>query len=539
MAKKSKFITIALSVLMLGSLLAGCSSGTKDAGTATEQGSGNSIVSNSDNIGSTYPLATDKTLTYWAEYNTTKSTIDEVPLFQEWQKRTGVPLKFISPPSGQAKDTLNILLASGDLPDLIEYDWFNFPGGPEKAIAEGYILKLNDIIDEHAPNLKKFLAENPAIDKMLKTDNGSYYTFPFLRGDPLLQVYQGPIVREDWLEELDLPLPETIEDWHTVLKAFKDEKGATAPLSFQLSFLNEGAFVGAFGTNRSWYQEDGIVKYGPLQESYKDFLTTFRQWYEEGLLDRNIANVDGKALDANITTGATGATIHNSGSGIGKWTPLLVENDSKAKLAAAPYPVINRGDVPKFGQKDPQYTTGTNVAITSKSKNVELAARLLDWGYSEEGHMFFNFGQEGLSYELKDGEPVYTDLLMNNPDKLTPSQAMSLYIRANYGGPFVQDKRYIKQYLVLPQQQAALDIWKNTDVDKYKIPQVTPTPEEASELAQIMNDVNTLIDEMTLKIILGNEPVDAYESYMNKLKTLKIDRAIEIQQAALDRYKTR
>ncbi|MBW7453058.1 extracellular solute-binding protein [Paenibacillus sepulcri] len=486
-----------------------------------------------------YPLKTDKTLTYWAEYGSTKATIDEVPFFQEWQKRTGVPLKFISPPAGQSKDALNILLASGDLPDMIEYDWFNFPGGPEKAIAEGYILKLNDIIDQYAPNLKKYLQDHPDIDKMVKTDSGSYYTFPFLRGDPLLQVYQGPIIREDWLNELGLQVPVTMDDWYNVLKAFKEKKGAAAPLSFDYNFLDNGAFVGAFGTTQGWFQENGVVKFGPMQPGYKEFLSTFHKWYAEGLLDKNIANVDGKALDANITTGASGATIHNSGSGIGKWTPLLEEKDPKAKLIAAPYPVIHKGDVPMFGQKDPQYTTGTNVAITSKTENAELAARLLDWGYGDEGHMYFNFGQEGVSYEMKDGNPIYTDLLLKNPDKLSPSQAMSLYIRANYGGPFVQDLRYNLQYLSLPQQQSALETWAKTDVDKYKLPLVTPTPEEASELAQIMNDVDTLVDEMALKIILGNEPVDAYDGYMDKLKTLKIDRAMEIQQAALDRYNKR
>jgi putative aldouronate transport system substrate-binding protein len=541
--RRSKRTIMMFVAVVLVSMVVGCSSNNNKQGaeSAEPSSAGNSEATNNGNVEVSYPLKADKPLTYWAEYNTIKASIDEVPFFQEWQKRTGVPLKFISPPTGQSKDSLNIMLASGDLPDMIEYDWFNFPGGPEKAIADGYILRLNDVIDQYAPNLKKYLQENPAIDKMLKTDNGSYYTFPFLRGDPLLQVYQGPIVRGDWLEELGLQVPETIEDWHNVLTAFKEKKGATAPLSFQLQseFLTNGAFVGAFNASRGWYQEDGQVKFGPMQPGYKDFLGTFHQWYDEGLLDKNIANVDGKALDANIVNGATGATVQNSGGGIGKWSPLLTEKDPKAALTAVPYPVINRGDMPRFGQKDPQYTTGTNVAITANSKNVELAARLLDWGYSEEGHMYFNFGQEGLTYEMKDGVPTYTDLLMNNPEKLSPSQAMSLYIRANYGGPFVQDKRYIMQYLVLPQQQAALPIWTKTDVDKYKIPQVTPTPEEASELAQIMNDVNTLIDEMTLKIILGNESVDAYEGYLNKLATFRIDRAIEIQQGALDRYNKR
>ncbi|WP_240941377.1 extracellular solute-binding protein [Paenibacillus sp. HB172176] len=535
---RSRFFVAALCAVMLIILVAGCSG---DNGNEPEASNSANHTSQDEGGEVAYPLNVDATLTYWAEYGSTMSSMNEVPFFQEWQKRTGVPLKFISPPAGQSKDALNILLASGDLPDMIEYNWFDFPGGPEKAIADGYILRLNDIIDKYAPHYKKYLEEHPEIDKMLKTDNGSYYTFPFLRGDPLLQVYQGPIVRADWLKELNLPVPETIDDWHTMLTAFKEKKGATSPLSyiFNSEFLTNGAFVGAFGTTRGWFQEDGVVKFGPLQPGYKDFLNTFHNWYEEGLLDKNIANIDGKALDANITTGATGATVHNSGSGIGKWTPLLEEKDGNAELIAAPYPVLNKGDIPMFGQKDPQYSTNGNVAITSKSENAVLAARLLDWGYSDEGHMYFNFGQEGVSYEMKDGSPVYTDLLLNNPDKLSPSQAMSLYIRANYAGPFVQDKRYIKQYLVLPQQQNALDVWTKTDVDQYKIPPLTPTPEEASELAQIMNDVNTLVDEMTLKIILGNEPIDAYDDYVEKMKTLKVDRAIEIQQAALDRYNSR
>ncbi|MFB9276437.1 ABC transporter substrate-binding protein [Cohnella cellulosilytica] len=543
-SRTSKAAALALTAAMMTFVAAGCSGGGNDKEAASPSASAPAASSDApsqEGAEVSYPLKTDKTLTYWAEYNTTKSTIDEVPFFQEWQQRTGVPLKFISPPTGQSKDALNILLASGDLPDMIEFDWFNFPGGPEKAIADGYILRLNDVIDQYAPNLKKFLQEHPDIDKMLKTDSGSYYTFPFLRGDPMLQVYQGPIIRGDWLKELNLPVPETIEEWHTTLQAFKEQKGAVSPLSYIFSgeFLNNGAFVGAFDTTRGWFQEDGQVRFGPMQPGYKEFLSTFRQWYTEGLLDKNIANVDGKALDANITTGETGATVQNSGGGIGKWMPLLQEKDSDAELVAAPYPVLRKGDMPKFGQKDPQFSNNGNVAITSSSQNVELAARLLDWGYSEEGHMYFNFGQEGVSYEMKDGAPVYTDLLMNNPEKLSPSQAMSLYIRANFAGPFVQDKRYITQYLALSQQKQALEVWSKTDIDKYKVPPVTPTPEEASELAQIMNDVNTLVDEMTLKIILGNEPIDAYDGYMDKLKSLKIDRAVEIQQTALDRYSQR
>lgn len=546
MTKRRKHLVSALVVTtMMSSLAVACSSNTtKPAPNASDN-----KTSPAPGTATTYPIQTDKTLTYWGELTGNivgvKSTHADVPFFQDWQKKTGVKLKFTAPPTNQAKEALNVMLASGDLPDMIEYDFLGaFPGGPEKAIKDGYILKLNDIIDKYAPNLKKYLKDNPNIDKMVKTDNGSYYAFPFIRGDAALQVYQGPIIRKDWLDELGLPVPETIDDWYTTLKAFKEKKGAAAPFSVvsvprPFNEFNNGHFMEAYGVTRDFYLDNGTIKFGPAEKGYKDFLALFHKWYSEGLIDKNIATVDTKAMDANFGSGATGATIGNAGGGIGRWQPIVEAKDPKAILVAAPYPVLKKGDTPFYGQKDHPFSSGGMVTITANSKNAELAARLLDYGYSDEGHMFFNFGTEGVSYKMENGYPKYTDQLMKNPDKLSPSQAMSLYIRANYSGPFVQDKRYIEQYLALPTQRDAVAIWQKTDVDKHKLPPITPTPEESSEMAKIMNDVNTLVDEMTLKIILGTEPVDNFDKYMEKMKTLKLDRALQIEKAALDRYNKR
>jgi putative aldouronate transport system substrate-binding protein len=379
---------------------------------------------------------------------------------------------------------------------------------------------------------------------MVKTDEGSYYSFPFIRGDDSLLIFQGPVIRKDWLDELGLPVPETIDDWTTTLKAFKEKKGAKAPISFVgkprvFNELGNGAFVGAFGVTRDFYLENGAVKFGPAEKGYKEFLSLFRQWYADGLLDKDVATVDSKVLDANITSGATGATWGNAGGGIGKWQPLLKEKDAKASVVGTPYPVLKKGETPKFGQRDYAFSTGGMVAISTKSKNAELAVKMLDYGYSQEGQLFHNFGTEGTSYKMENGYPKYTDLIMKNPDKLAPAQAMSLHIRGNTMGPFVQDKRYSEQYLNMPEQQQAVSIWQKTDMAKYQLPLVTPTPEESAEFAKIMTDVNTLVDEMTLKIILGAEPLESYEKYLEKMNSIKLSRAIEIKKAALDRYNKR
>lgn len=555
-----RFLSTALIITMLGTVLAACSSNDNNDKGASPSTSANASATAPDASKSaepgeasggtaTYPLQTDKTLSYWGEITGNLvgvvATHEEAPFFQDWQKRTGVKLKFTAPPSGQAKEALNVMLASGDLPDMIEFNFLNdYPGGPEKAIADGYILKLNDLIDQYAPNLKKFLQEHPDIDKMVKTDNGSYYAFPFIRGDEYLRVFQGPIVRQDWLDELGLPVPETIDDWTNMLRAFKEKKGAAAPLAVNSKprFFNDGgngAFMGAFGVNRGFYQEDGAIKFGPAEQGYKEYLKLFQSWYKEGLIDKNIATADGKSVDGSWASGATGAGIGNAGGGIGKWQPLVAANDPKAVLIGTPYPVLNKGETPKFGQKDNAYSSGGIVAVTASAKDPALAVQLLDYGYSEEGAMFFNFGTEGVSYTMVDGYPKYTDLLMKNPDKLAPAQAMSKYIRGSYNGPFIQDKRYAEQFFALQTQRDAVTTWQKTDVSKYALPPITPTPEESSEYATIMNDINTLVDEMTLKIILGTESADKFDGYVDKMKSLNLARAIEIQTAALQRYNSR
>jgi putative aldouronate transport system substrate-binding protein len=543
MNKKARKLPIfALTVAMTGGIaVAGCSDKKESAAPADSPPQTTAPSPN----GSVYPLKTDVTLTRWldsgqfANQLAIKPKMEEFPFVQDLNKRTGVKEKYVLPAVNQAKDQLNIMFASGEYTDIIEWNFLNnYPGGPEKAIKDGNILKLNDLIDKHAPNLKKYLKEHPEVDKQIKTDSGTYYGFPFIRGDDFLKTYGGPIVRKDWLDELGLPVPQTIDEWYTVLKAFKEKKGATAPLTFVstprlFDDLQFGAFYGAFGVKRDFYMEDGKVKFGPLEPGFKEFLITMRKWYAEGLLDPDIATVDSKIRDANMTSGKSGATYGLAGGGIGRMLTAMKDKDPKYNVVGAPYPVLKKGDTPKFGQKDFSAPQGGNFAISPKTKHPELVVQALDYGYSEEGQLFYNFGTEGVSYNMVNGYPTYTDQI-----KKDYASNLTLYTRAT-GGPTIQDKRYYEQFAALPQQQEAVKTWMKTDADKYQLPPISPNPEESSEFAKIINEVNTLVDETTIKILLGTESIDSYDKFREKLKSLKIERAIEIQQAALDRYNKR
>jgi putative aldouronate transport system substrate-binding protein len=493
-------------------------------------------------------------ITVWMELHQNFSQIfknmGDTEFAKELQKRTNTKVTYLHPPAGQAREAFNLLLASGDLPDVVEFNWYTIPGGPAKAIADGYILKLNDVIDKYAPNLKAYLAAKPAIARMIKTDEGWYYSFPFLRGEedssPLLFT-SGIIVRKDWLDDLKLPMPEVIGDWETTLKAFKDKKGATAPLSliyvsstsWELTNQLVNCFAPAFDANGQYYVDGGKVKLGIVQPGFKSFLAEMNGWYKQGLLDPNFATADRKAVEANFTGGKSGVTQGSAGQNIGRYMQVMTAKDPKVSVTGAPVPGPRRGELAKFYTRKSIYGDGNTGAISAKSKNVAAAARYLDYAYGKDGMLLFNFGIEGKSYTMVNGVPTYTDWVMHNPDKLAPTLAMSHYLRGHTNGPFVQMLGYLQQYYELPEQKAANSNWTRHRQPEFNLPPVTPTVDESSQLAKTMTDIRTYADEMQIKFVMGTEPITKFDEYVAQINRLGLDKTLAIWQAALERYNKR
>ncbi len=491
-----------------------------------------------------YPLNTNVTLTYWVPlFNNVSASVrnlNDTPLYKEMEKRTGIKVKFNHPAFGQEGEQFNLMLASGDLPDIIEYSgWLTYPGGPEKAISDGVIVGLNDLINKYSPNLKKVLHDKD-LNRMVKTDSGKYFVYPHIRNNAQLLVFIGPFLRQDWLTELGLQPPTTIDEWYTVLKAFKEKKKSNSPLTIRYDILNtHNGFVGAYGIGHDFYIDKGKVKYGPIQPQYKQFLATFHKWYAEGLISNDFGMVDQKVLDARMVSGIAGATVSNSGGGIGKYLDAMKKKDPKFDLVAVPYPTLRKGQRAEFGQRDLIYSRNGNAAITQKSKSKEIAARYLDYGYGPEGNMLFNFGIEGVSYTMINKYPTYTELI-KNPANLTMGQSLARYTRGGYNGPFAQDVRYFEQYsLAYPQQKHAVDVWAKTNQAAHQMPPITPTAAESSEMAKIMSEVGAYRDEMVLKFIMGTEPLENFDKFVAQVKKMGIDQALKINQDALARYKNR
>lgn len=520
-----KGILIFAAVLAVGMMLGGC--GTQET---TPDVTGE-IVYPQD--GSIYPMSAsegDLTLSVFTAFDT------ETPKMDYWQEATGVNLEFASTAS---TDALSLMLASNDLPDILITNLSSNPGGVQKYADDGVILDLTDHMDEWAPNFKKWLEKDETVRKMSVTDDGKNYFFPAIRYEDKLRSFRGFVARRDLLDQYGLEEPETIDEWYKVLTVFK-QNGIQAPLSYQLETYEPlGGIISAYGILPNFYVDQGEVKYGYLEDEMKTALQTLAKWYAEGLLDQDIVSA-GTNLDANVMNSKIAITYTTSGGGMGKYLKATNGGDETFDLVGLKLPVLNKGDQPKFSASTFPVTYDNNGFITSKCGNLELAMRFLDYGYSESGHMLMNFGKEGVSYEMKDGYPTYTDEIMNNPDGKSVGDAMTDHIFGNWSGPFAQDVRYIEQYNQYPRQQETLNFWASMLNTQSTMPQVSFTSEESAKVSSIMNNINTCANENLFKFIMGIRSIDQeYDDFIAELKGFGIDEALEIYKAAYERFENR
>ncbi|MDQ6419876.1 extracellular solute-binding protein [Paenibacillus sp. LHD-117] len=536
MKRRKGLLSILLSFVAVSVLLAGCSGGSNTPG--------NSEATNAPKESKAPeeagPVEFPESMSYWVQLNpnaaATMANLGESKIYQQMEKVTGTKVTWTHPSGegAQIEEQFNLMLASKKLPDVIERNWLTVSRGPDDAIKSGTILRLNELIEEHAPNLTSYLNEHPEIKKMIMTDEGNIYTFPFIRGHEKLMVFFGPILRKDLLDKTGLPVPETIDEWEKTLEAMKELNNGEPPFVQTIANIKVGnAFIGAFGIPLEFYNDNGTIKYGSMQPEYKEFLTVMNRWYEKGLLDPDFAAMDSKLMDSKVTTGKTAAFVSYTGSGIGKYMGLM-KDDPSFQLISTPYPTLNKGENAVWGQRDFPYT-GIGAAITTAAKNPEQIVKWLDYAYGPEGHNLFNFGVEGESFTVVDNKPTYTDVIMKNPNDLPITQAMAQYIRASYNGPFIQDPGYIEQYLELPAQKEALVNWEKATTAMMK-PLTTPNAEEGRKIASIMTDLNVYHEEMMLKFIMGTEPLEKFDEYVETLKAMGIEEVIKLEQAALERF---
>lgn len=477
----------------------------------------------------------DITFSYWVPFKEANAKImdsfDGVAIFGVIEEWTGIQFEFVHPPLEQEEESFKLMIASQELPDIVEMTYMKatvYPGGPDQAILDGTFLLLNDLVDQYAPNYKKTMDIIPNLANDLKTDAGNLYAFQMI--ERIVQpAYGGPAVREDWLEDLGIDAPVTIDDWYEMLKAFRDEKGATAPLLIMDAGVPDYyAFGGAYNViyekGDEFYRVDKTVHYSLVEQGFKDYMTTLNKWYSEGLIDQDFLSYDGSG-GANtvkkLVTGESGA-LSTGFYRFKNYEEAAADVDPNFKIVGVPYPVQNVGDTCTIRQYN-EHVRGDPTFISSACEYPELAVAFIDVNYSDQGYLLCNFGIEGETYEFVDGEPEFI------------SKEVQTSIAARHEGPFIRDYARTMFTYKANAISAMDDIWKG-DNSGMMPKTLSMTAEEGSEFNTVMSDIKTYVQEMLPKFVMGVEPLDNFDAFVDKLYEMGIQEMIDIKQASLDRY---
>ena len=335
MKKVSKILVLFLSIIMIVATISGCKKKEVPADTKAP------VVETALTKIPLPIVTTPITLSiFWdmdAKALASMKSYAEIAFFKEREKRTGIKIDWKHPATGQATEQFNLMIASKDMPDMIWWNWRDVNGGPAKAIADGNIVKLNDLMSKNSPNITKVFADNPEWKKQAVLDDGTFYTFPFIREDKTLRLSSAFQIRQDWLDKLKLQVPTSLDEWYKVLTAFKTQDPNGNGKNDEIPFVTiaTGAAFGAttpairgfefaYGIVHGFYKDaSGKVQYGPTQAVYKDYLTNMNKWFKEGLIDPEYLATDAKAFDAKITTNVAGSYYGMVSGNMGRFSDLV------------------------------------------------------------------------------------------------------------------------------------------------------------------------------------------------------------------------
>lgn len=474
------------------------------------------------------------------------TTFNDCMTFQLLEEETGCHVDWQHPASGAESERFNVMVVSGNYPDAIVYNWPAVKGGAQSYVDDEVIVDLTEYVEKCMPNFTEFLNKNPELKKDVYTDDGRILYIPFIRADKELCVFQGQVIREDWLEKLGLEKPKNTDELYEVLKAFKTKdpngngKADEIPMvatSFA-SFTGLGPLLWSFGTTYDFHLDDsGKVVYGPMTDQFREGLGYIAKLYREGLIDTDYLLDTRSKVDAKYTGDQAGF-----GFGFQPSTYYSAMQNSDAKVTGIEYIAGPDGKAYAF---NPQYIQqvlpGCALAVTTANKNIAGTLKWIDNLYGGNGYMYANFGKEGVSYEMKDNEPVFTDYMTHNENGKSLAQMVGLTcgVRDSFF-PMLQSWDYYKQTLQ-PWGVDAIRTWIAAEPDTSRTLPTTLslTAEEGETYTEIMNQVETYFQEEANKVITGKTSIDDWNKVVEHLKEMGIQEAIDIKNAAYERYQKR
>lgn len=470
--------------------------------------------------------------------------MQDIEFFAKMKEKTNVEIEILQAAStNDCVTQFNLMVAADNLPDVAFVKTSLLSGGVSSYVDEGTIIPLNDLM-QYAPNLSRLFEEHPDWQKRVSTSDGQIYGIPKIKQDGLPRITHGMQIRTDWLKNVGMEVPTTIEEWDAVLAAFKEQDANgdgdpnnEIPLG-TISYASLGQnrnlvslFAIGYGLSDTFAQKNNVVFFSPYEDGFKDVLAKLNEWYGKGYIDVDYLSLDEDAMNAKIMSNQVGAFAQTLGSGMSKFLSVWASEGLDYDLAGVPYPIAPDGN--KYLAYNVAQVVENATVITSANEHPIETIQYFDYLFSDEGSILLNYGIEGKSFEYVDGKPAYTDEILNNPNGLAPANALYRYCfgLADFSG-FQLAESYLSSIRWAQQREAM-----NTFMDgiPMNLLGLQHTVEENEYINRVWGDIETYCIEMINKYIMGTESLDTFPTFQQNLKDMGIERIIEYKQAAYDR----
>ena len=455
-------------------------------------------------------------------------------VYAELQKRTGVTLQFTTANLLTASDSMSLMVAANELPDLI-FNFGMFYNGNMDDLAEGDIIVDFTEYEDIMPNYFDILNNNPSISRDVYTEAGAVVLAENIQ-DSLIPS-SGPAIRQDWLDADGLEVPVTVDDLYNVLKTFQEKNDCAHPLWIAANGANTlgTAFgVSVNGDNNSlggWIYADGKIQYCLPMDGFRDYIQLMADWYAEGLISPDFVSqtMNNTATDDEIVGNASGY-FTTSVNGITNLSGYEPDSDVQPVRAV----VLKEGDLCGFDDAGTSRVSKGGAAVACSCPDVELALRILDYFYSDDGILLANYGVEGVSFEFdENGEPVLTELVTNSPEGYDFPLALIKYTSSTPCSICINERNFLGY---TDAQIAAIDLWiRNTE--STQAPGAIWSVDAQSEYASIASDLGSYVSSMCLQFITGTKSMDEWDAFVEEATTsFDVERMTELYQEAVDAY---
>ena len=468
---------------------------------------------------------------------------NSLPRLEDIQAATGCRIRFHEVSQTGASEQFNLMIASGDMDDIIQAADY-YVGGLGAAYDDEVIIDLSDMIEENAPIYYDLLMNhsNQTTRDVVLTD-GKHLSMNTLKDEAVSDM--GLVVRGDWLDELGMEVPETLDEFTDVLYAIHDNYNTpqtiyvnnTGEIPYMDGIFGVSIFKVSGSTDVAPYVDNGTVKSGIVSDEYREFVAYVRQLIKDDVINKDFYVNASSDTDTwgRVSAGETG--VWRIGADSMHKVAEYTENPD-AYCLPIPKLVKEPGDKYLFGNQI-ALADNKGYSLTSNCEEPEMALQFFDWFFTDEGVLISNYGIEGETFEYVDGQPQFAEFITNNPN---PDLHMMFAVILNTFNHAPMYNIVSKMWVgYTPEEEAAIHLWSDTSNDDTS--RALPTAaalstEETSLISNQMTAVISYASEEILKFMTSASDLsdENWRAFCENCSAQGLDEIMAVYQNAYEEY---